>query len=491
MKRQRFASPRALSRLFQEAADAWKLQDYLRTIDILERASNLDPANVSIQLDLGRAYGLRYMYPQAEACFEKAVRVSLQKVEALAEAGRRCQEFGSYEMANLSKPMYHRLNRRDFTKATVLASVAAAAGVLSVRGAEPRRIRTGVIGCGSVSHSYLPVLAKCPYVELVSLCDIRPERARDQAAKFGVAHYYPHIDAMLGGEPFTFLINLTDMQEHEHLNRQALEAGKHVWSEKPIANSLGAGQKLLRTARQKRLRLWGAPITVQSPQFAFMAQTLAQGVLGRIAAAHADYGHEGPNWSSFFYEKGGGSMPDLMVYNLTSLTGLLGPARHVTALLSIVTPEREISGKGRVKVTEEDNSMVLLDHGQGVLSHVQSGFNYFNPHGHDGSGEQRHTISITGSTGFLGLVGYDWAPQGVDLATQLHPKLERHATDAKGYVWQQGAALAAECLATGRELLVTPEHALHVLEIITAARESQNSGRRIKLTSSFTWPIKT
>jgi predicted dehydrogenase len=358
-----------------------------------------------------------------------------------------------------------------------------------VRGAEQKRIRTGLIGCGSVSNSYLPVLTQCPYAEVVSLCDIRPERARKQAEKFKIAHHYPHIEAMLAGEPFEFLIDLTDMQEHEHLNRQALEAGKHVWSEKPIANSLAAGQKLLRLAQDKKQRLWGAPITVQSPQFAFMARTLAQGALGRVAAAHADYGHEGPNWSSFFYEKGGGSMPDLMVYNITSLTGLLGPAKSVTAMLSIVTPEREITEKGKIKVTEEDNAMVLLEHGRGVISHIQSGFNYFNPHGHDGSGEQRHTITIVGSGGFMGLVGYDWAPQGVDVATHEQPKLERHVTDAAGYIWQQGAALAAECLATGKELLVTPEQALHVLEIITGARESQETGKRVPLTSTFRWPV--
>jgi predicted dehydrogenase len=379
--------------------------------------------------------------------------------------------------------------RREFAKTTLLAGAAVSSGLVAVSAAEPKRIRTGIIGCGSVSGAYLPVLTKCPYAEVVSLCDIRPERARQRAEQFQIAHHYPRLDKMLAGAPFDFLINLTDMQEHERLNRQALEAGKHVWSEKPIANSLGAGQQLLRLARKKNVRLWGAPITVQSPQFDFMARTLAQGALGRIAAAHADYGHEGPTWSSFFYEKGGGSMPDLMVYNLTSLTGLLGPAKHVSAMLSIVTPERTIDEKGKIKVTEEDNAMVLLDHGKGIISHVQSGFNFFNPHGHDGSKEQRHTISVVGSRGYMGLVGYDWEPHGVDLATHDKPKLERHATDAKGYIWQQGGALAAECLSTGRELLVTPEHALHVLEIITGARQSQETGKRVPLTSTFRWPV--
>jgi len=385
----------------------------------------------------------------------------------------------------------HLINRRDFTKTTLLAGAALASGGVGVPAANAptKRIRTGVIGCGSVSHSYLPVLTKSPFVEVVSLCDIRPERAQKQGAKFNVARTYPHLDAMLAGEPFDFLVDLTDMQAHEKINRRGLEAGKHVWSEKPIANSLAAGQKLLALALKKNLRLWGAPITVQSPQFAFMAKQLAAGKLGRVAAAHADYGHEGPNWSAFFYEKGGGSMPDLAVYNFTTLTGLLGPAKSVSAMVSIVTPERTVGDKGRIKVTEEDNAMVLLDHGSGVISHTQSGFNYFNPHGHDGRQETRHTINVVGSHGFMGLVGYDWAPLGVDLATKDAPKLERHATDAQGYLWQQGAALAAECLATGRELMVTPGQALHVLEIITAARESSATGRRIKLASTFQWPL--
>jgi predicted dehydrogenase len=383
------------------------------------------------------------------------------------------------------------LNRRQFAKSALLVGSALAAARFPTIGANPsaRRIRTSVIGCGSVSNSYLPTLISSPDVELVSLCDIKPDRARGQASRFNVPHWYPHIDEQLAGAPFDFLINLTDMQEHERLNRQALDAGKHVWSEKPIANTLAAGQSLLRLAREKDLRLWGAPITVLSPQFQFMAGALAKGQLGRVAAAHAHYGHEGPNWSAFFYEKNGGSLPDLAVYNLTSLTGLLGPARHVSAMVSIITPERTVHDKGRIQVSEEDNAMVLLDHGNGVLSHTQSGFNYFNPHGHDGRGEQRHTITVVGSQGFMGLVGYDWAPQGVDLATASEPQLQRHAADAQGYTWQQGAALAAASLINGKELLARPEHALHVLEIITAARESQVTGRRIPLTSTFPWPV--
>src|SRR5258706_3179510 len=99
MKRRRLVSPGMLSRLFQEAAEAWKRQEYHQTIDLLERAASLDPANPRILLDLGRAYGLRYNYSAAERCFEKAIRVAPKKLEVLIEAGRRGQEIGNYGMA--------------------------------------------------------------------------------------------------------------------------------------------------------------------------------------------------------------------------------------------------------------------------------------------------------------------------------------------------------------------------------------------------------
>ncbi len=394
--------------------------------------------------------------------------------------------------------------RRDFLQQSVgvgaaitMAGLATGAVAAAAGEAPTKRIRVGVIGCGSVSGRYFPHLSECPYAELVSACDIIPERAASRAKEFNVPNQYPHIDKMLAGAEFDLLVNLTDMQEHEHLNREAIAAGKHIWSEKPIANTLEAGQAILEQAKAKGVRVWGAPVVVSSPQFAYMARQVQSGALGRVASAHATYGHQGPDWSAFFYEQGGGSMPDLGVYNLTSLTGLFGPAKSVTAMVNIVTPTRKITtvipGKKTVTeefaVTEEDNAMVLLDHGNGVLSHMQCGFNFFNPYGHEGDKEQRHTIAVFGSKGYMGLVGYDWEPLGVDMATEEHPEYQRHVTDAEGYVWQQGASLVCETLATGKEQLFTPEHALHVVEIMTSARESQRTGRRIDLTSTFKWPV--
>ena len=380
--------------------------------------------------------------------------------------------------------------RETFLKQTALAG----AGLLiaSIRGfaiEQQKKIKVGVIGCGSVSGQYLPHLSKSPYVELISTCDIIPSRAKAQAEKYKIANHYPHIDQMLAGPKFDLLVNLTDMQEHGRLNKQALQANRNVWSEKPMANTYKEGKALLDLAREKKLRIWGAPAVVNSPQFAFMAKAIRDGKLGKVSSAHAHYGHLGPTWSAFFYEKGGGSLPDLGVYNLATLTGLLGPAKHVMAMTSIITPERTVDNKGKIKVEAEDNAMVLMDHGNGVMSHVQCGFNYFDPYGHEGKGQEKHTVTIWGTHGNMGLVGYDWAPAGVDLATHDHETPQRFVPDPGTYVWQQGASVISESLATGKEPLINVEHALHVLEVIEAARESGNSGKKIKLESSFKWPI--
>jgi predicted dehydrogenase len=93
--------------------------------------------------------------------------------------------------------------------------------LVSATAGETRKIKVGLIGCGSVSRMYLPHLAASPWVELVSVCDIIPERAQQQADRFKVPHQYASLDQMLAGASFELLVNTTDMQEHGHLNRQA------------------------------------------------------------------------------------------------------------------------------------------------------------------------------------------------------------------------------------------------------------------------------
>ncbi len=363
--------------------------------------------------------------------------------------------------------MDNTISRQKFLQYTAAAGASILLSSLeSFATTENKKLRVAIIGCGSVSNRYIPHLQTSSLIEIVSLCDIKYERAVAQNKQYNVnAATYSNIDQQLAGVPFDMLVTLTDMQAHGGLNKKALVAGKHVWSEKPMANTYAEGKALYDLAKSKGLRIWGAPAVVNSPQFAFMSKSIQEGKLGRVASGHGQYGHTGPSWSAFFYEKGGGSMPDLGVYNMATLTGLLGPAKNVMAMLSIVTPERTVDDKGKIKVEAEDNAHVLLEHEKGIISHVMCGFNYFDTHGHEAGSQALHSIQIFGDP----------------------PKLL--STDKGNYVWQQGATVIGESLINSTEPLINVEHALHVLEIIEAARESSASGKKINLKSTFHWPI--
>jgi predicted dehydrogenase len=158
-------------------------------------------------------------------------------------------------------------------------------------------------------------------------------------------------------------------------------------------------------------------------------------------------------------------------------------------MTNILTTERTVEDKGKIRVEAEDNASVLMEHESGAISHVMCGFNYFDPYGHQGTGQDKPTVSIVGTGGAMHLIGYDWMPFGVEMATIDHEEPQRFATDPGSYVWQQGAAVISESLAEGLEPLINVEHSLHILEIIEAARESQQTGKRIQLVSTFPYPV--
>jgi predicted dehydrogenase len=383
------------------------------------------------------------------------------------------------------------LTRAAFLQKTSLASAALLLSNLELfAAAEEKIIKVAIIGCGSVSNRYIVHLQSSPLVKIVSLCDIKQDRAEAQNKKYNIgASTYNNINALLKGNAFDLMLTLTDMQMHGALNKIALQAGKHVWSEKPLANTYAEGKALVDYAKLKGVRIWGAPAVVTSPQFEFMSKTIQEGKLGKLASAHGQYGHTGPTWSSFFYEPLGGSMPDLGVYNMATLTGLLGPAKSVMAMTSIVNKEREIDEKGIVKVNEEDNAHILLEHDNGVISHIMCGFNYFDPFGHEAKNQTLHSIQIFGDKGNMRLIGYDWEPKSVVLDNSWTEAPQVVQTDDGGYQWQEGATRIAGALSKNIEPRINVLHSLHVLEIIEAARKSSKEGIKVKLVSSFPFPI--
>lgn len=337
--------------------------------------------------------------------------------------------------------------------------------------------RVALIGCGSVSGPYLASLSACPFADVVSVADIRPERARARAAEFDVVHAFDGVGALLAGPEFDLLVNLTAMPAHYEVSVAGLEAGRNVLSEKPIGHTREQGRHLLALAAERGVGFWGAPNVVTSPQFDAMAAVIASGRVGRIVAAHGQYGHPGPGWGPWFYRKGGGALFDLGVYNVTFLTGLLGPAVAVTALSGICVAEREVEGE-RVAVEAEDNIALLLDHGGGTISCVQSGFVY-------GPYREDATVRLIGTRGSVNLLGWDWAPHGVEVLTEECPSGEVLAVDPEDYRWEAGAAQLCRALATGATPRLSGEHALHVLDVMLGAHESALSGQRVAVTTRF------
>ena len=351
-----------------------------------------------------------------------------------------------------------------------------------------RKVRVGVVGCGNVAEKYVPHMQQSAAVELVAVCDPLVDRARSFAQAYGIEHTFHDIDQMLSTLDFELLVNLTPMPLHAPINRKALEVGRNVWCEKPLAQDLTEAQALLVLARQRGVGFWGAPANPIAPAFQFMARTLATGTIGRVYAAHSIAGSSGPSWpgSAWFYRKGGGSLFDLGVYNVTLMTGLLGPAQGVAALSGTAIPRRIINSQS-LAVEADDNTALLLDHGNTVYSVIQTGFVY-------AAQREDWTVQLIGTGGALTMGGYAWEPEEVSLYRGDQVKAPgRWETGLLGkqdpYVWQSGATYIAECLAKGEKPMLRGEHALHVLEVMLAAKRSAQTGQRVQIASTFSWPL--
>jgi predicted dehydrogenase len=223
-----------------------------------------------------------------------------------------------------------------------------------------------------------------------------------------------------------------------------------------------------------------APFTLLSPTFQTMARRIRAGDIGKPCSARARYGWAGPDWADWFYKAGGGCLFDLGVYCLTSLTGLLGPAKRVMAMTGVAIPEREVKGR-LVRVEAEDNAQVLLDFGGGALAVVTCGFTM----------QQYRTpaLEVYGSAGAIQLLGDDWDPDGYELFQNSAGCWQVFKETAPDWPWTDGLNHLVDCVRFGSRPLVTPQHARHVLEIMLKAQESGREGRSMTLETTFELPI--
>src|SRR5262249_46330942 len=196
-------------------------------------------------------------------------------------------------------------------------------------------------------------------VRVSAVYDVDERRRRRAAARHGVHPELSGPEELLALDDVDIVLVLTSMSEHGPLALQALQAGKHVLVEKPMATSLEQAAELVELARAGPGLLVCAPHIVLSPTFRAIHDAVRAGAVGRLLSARARYGWAGPWWAEWFYRPGGGSLFDLGIYNVTSLCALFGPARRVTAMVGVAIPERLVEGR-TIRVEADDTAHVVL-----------------------------------------------------------------------------------------------------------------------------------
>jgi predicted dehydrogenase len=209
------------------------------------------------------------------------------------------------------------------------------------------KVKVGIIGCGNISDIYFRNLMQTFQITEVAACaDLIAERAAEKAKEFNVPKACS-VEELLADPEIRIVVNLTIPAAHTEINLAALNAGKHVHCEKPLAITREDGKKVMDLAKEKGLLAGCAPDTFLGGGLQTCRKLVDDGWIGAPVAATAFmtcHGHESWHPSpEFYYQVGGGPMFDMGPYYLTALVSLLGPARRVTGSARISFPQRTIT----------------------------------------------------------------------------------------------------------------------------------------------------
>ncbi|MGI6173139.1 MAG: Gfo/Idh/MocA family protein [Christensenellales bacterium] len=211
-------------------------------------------------------------------------------------------------------------------------------------------VNVAMIGVGNISGIYLQNLTKVfRDVRLIGVCDLVRERAEKAQAAYGVPKIYETMHDAFADPEVELVLNITRPYEHYAVSKAALEAGKHVYSEKPLAATLEEGKALVELARSKKLLLGGAPDTFLGAGIQTCRRLIDDGYIGDvIGAAGFMIGHGPESWHEdpdFFYQHGGGPMLDMGPYYLTALINLCGGISRVVGAARKSFDRRLITSK--------------------------------------------------------------------------------------------------------------------------------------------------
>lgn len=353
------------------------------------------------------------------------------------------------------------------------------------------RVKLAFIGCGDVAQrDYLPELHRlADRVELVAVCARTEGRVRAVAENYGFGAWYTNYGRMLAETEADAVVNLTPMQLHFETSLAALRAGKHIYTEKPVATSVQEAQQLQAEAIEKGRLMVCAPCVMLFPQVRHIQLLLAEGAIGSVHSA-SGAGHGGvPPWRGYtsdpsqFFIQGGGPAFDMGVYPLHALTGLLGPARRVSAMAGRVLDrftikDGPVAGQ-EVQVDVQDNWHIVLDFGDARLAAV------------DATNCVRDTrnpqLELRGLRGTVAANLLDVSAP-ISLLRADHEwesiSLPRSGREC-GPDHLLGIEHLVDCIHYQRKPVLSVDHALHVVEIIEKANRSAEQGMTLDIDSTF------
>ena len=347
----------------------------------------------------------------------------------------------------------------------------------------------GIVGCGNISSIYLKNLQLYDQTSVVAVADLDLSRAQTKAAEFGVGHATT-VDELLADPEVEIVLNLTVPKAHNEVAIKALEAGKHVYNEKPLTVGWEEGQKLVAIAKSKGLRVGCAPDTVLGAGIQTCHEVIDSGAIGTLVAAQAFMmcpGHE--SWHpdpAFYYEKGGGPLFDMGPYYLSALVMLLGPAVRVTGSTRASFPTRTITSEPKlgqtIPVETPTHLSTVIDFANGAIVQLTTSFDVV-----------AHTlpcIEVYGSEGSLRVPD----PNGFGGPVQLWkrgdkdwsdvPVVRPYAENSRGL----GVLDMALAQASGQAHRANGDVALHTLEIMHAAHWASEQGCHVGLTTTVERP---
>jgi predicted dehydrogenase len=350
-------------------------------------------------------------------------------------------------------------------------------------------LRVGVVGCGNVSDTYFKhAKAFFREFEIVACASRTLANAEAKASQYGIGKVCT-VQALLNDSEIDLVLNLTNPTVHTKVNLQALQAGKHIYCEKPFAVSYEEAKQTLQEAAMRKLCVGCAPDTVLGTGIQTCRKLIEEGAIGKPIAATANMlNHGSEHWHpnpDFFYQRGGGPLFGAGPYYFSALVTMLGAAQSVSALAKSAFKKRQITSRPfrgqTITVRTPTHCTSLVEFAQGAVATVSMSFDVWAHH--------QPLLEIYGTEGSLQCPDPNQFDGNVLLWTNKTKEWRSMPLVQSGKM-DRGLGLAEMALALQerRAPRASGELALHVVDIMESFHISASERKMVALRSTCSQP---